>query len=43
MLKAFEIAGHGRDDTEAKFGGMLNAFRHGAPPHGGTAPGSNAS
>jgi aspartyl-tRNA synthetase len=39
MLKAFEIAGHGRDYTEAKFGGMLNAFRHGAPPHGGCAVG----
>ena len=39
MLKAFEIAGHGRDFTEAKFAGMLNAFRYGAPPHGGTAPG----
>ncbi|HEY0107931.1 MAG TPA: aspartate--tRNA ligase, partial [Rhizomicrobium sp.] len=39
MLKAFEIAGSGRDFTEAKFGGMLNAFRHGAPPHGGCAVG----
>ncbi|MBS0471723.1 MAG: aspartate--tRNA ligase [Proteobacteria bacterium] len=39
MLKAFELAGHGRDFTEAKFGGMLNAFRHGAPPHGGCAVG----
>jgi aspartyl-tRNA synthetase len=39
MLKAFEIAGYGRNETEAKFGGMLSAFRHGAPPHGGTAPG----
>jgi aspartyl-tRNA synthetase len=39
MLKAFEIAGHGRNDTEVKFAGMLNAFRYGAPPHGGTAPG----
>jgi len=39
MLKAFEIVGHGRDYTEAKFGGMLNAFRHGAPPHGGCAVG----
>jgi aspartyl-tRNA synthetase len=39
MLKAFELVGHGRDFTEAKFGGMLNAFRHGAPPHGGCAVG----
>jgi aspartyl-tRNA synthetase len=39
MLKAFEIAGHGRDYTETKFAGMLHAFRYGAPPHGGTAPG----
>ena len=39
MLKAFEIAGYAREETETKFAGMLNAFRHGAPPHGGTAPG----
>ncbi|HTT96524.1 MAG TPA: aspartate--tRNA ligase [Rhizomicrobium sp.] len=39
MLKAFEIVGHGRDYTEEKFGGMLNAFRYGAPPHGGCAVG----
>lgn len=39
MLKAFEIAGYAREETEQKFAGMLNAFRHGAPPHGGTAPG----
>jgi aspartyl-tRNA synthetase len=39
MLKAFEIAGYAREETEEKFAGMLNAFRHGAPPHGGTAPG----
>jgi aspartyl-tRNA synthetase len=39
MLKAFEIAGYPREVTEEKFGGMLNAFRYGAPPHGGTAPG----
>jgi aspartyl-tRNA synthetase len=39
MLKAFEIAGYAREETEIKFAGMLNAFRHGAPPHGGTAPG----
>ena len=39
MLKAFEIAGYGADVVEEQFGGMLNAFRHGAPPHGGLAPG----
>ncbi|MBI1366804.1 MAG: aspartate--tRNA ligase [Alphaproteobacteria bacterium] len=39
MLKAFEIAGYSPDVVEAKFGGMLNAFRYGAPPHGGSAPG----
>ncbi len=39
MIKAFESAGYGRDVVEEKFGGMLNAFRFGAPPHGGSAPG----
>ncbi len=39
MLRAFEIAGYGADVVEARFGGMLNAFRFGAPPHGGSAPG----
>jgi aspartyl-tRNA synthetase len=39
MVKAFEIAGYGRDEVERRFGGMLNAFRFGAPPHGGCAAG----
>ena len=39
MLKAFAIAGYSADEVEQQFGGMLNAFRYGAPPHGGIAPG----
>ncbi len=39
MEKAFAIAGYGREVLEEKFGGMLNALRMGAPPHGGIAPG----
>lgn len=39
MIKAFEIAGYDRDTVEEKFAGMLRAFRFGAPPHGGIAPG----
>jgi aspartyl-tRNA synthetase len=39
MMRAFEIAGYPAAEVEARFGGMLNAFRYGAPPHGGSAPG----
>jgi aspartyl-tRNA synthetase len=39
MLKAFEIAGYDRETVEHEFAGMLRAFRLGAPPHGGIAPG----
>ena len=39
MYKAFEIAGYSRRDVESRFGGMLNALKFGAPPHGGSAPG----
>ncbi|MFE2537494.1 aspartate--tRNA ligase [Streptomyces sp. NPDC059371] len=39
MLKAFEIAGYDRETVEEQFAGMLRAFRFGAPPHGGIAPG----
>ncbi len=39
MIRAFEIAGYPQSEVEARFGGMLNAFRYGAPPHGGSAPG----
>jgi aspartyl-tRNA synthetase len=39
MVKAFAIAGYGREVLEAKFGGMLKALTYGAPPHGGIAPG----
>ncbi|MGB0720302.1 MAG: aspartate--tRNA ligase [Bdellovibrionales bacterium] len=37
MEKAFGLAGYGRDVLEKEFGGMLNAMRYGAPPHGGLA------
>lgn len=39
MIKAFDVAGYGPEVVEAKFGGMLNAFKYGAPPHGGCALG----
>ncbi|MEC7973958.1 MAG: aspartate--tRNA ligase [Pseudomonadota bacterium] len=39
MIKAFSIAGYSQDEVEERFSGMLNAFRYGAPPHGGFAPG----
>ena len=39
MFKAFEIAGYGEDEVKKRFGGMVNAFRFGAPPHGGCAAG----
>ncbi|MFA7230912.1 MAG: aspartate--tRNA ligase [Victivallaceae bacterium] len=39
MYKAFEIAGYDSSVVDDKFGGMINAFKLGAPPHGGIAPG----
>ncbi len=39
MYKAFEIAGYGPEVVDRKFGGMIKAFKLGAPPHGGIAPG----
>ncbi len=39
MYKAFEIAGYTQADVDENFAGMINAFKFGAPPHGGSAPG----
>ena len=39
MYKAFEIAGYSRDQIDESFPGMIGAFKYGAPPHGGSAPG----
>ena len=39
MIKAFEIAGYSKEDLKNRFGSLSEAFRFGAPPHGGSAPG----
>src|SRR5262249_6117990 len=39
LSKASALAGYSREELESRFGGMLNAFKYGAPPHGGSAPG----
>ena len=39
MYKAFEIVGYSKADVDREFGHMINAFKYGAPPHGGMAPG----
>lgn len=39
MYKAFEIAGYSREAVDARFGALVKAFKYGAPPHGGNAPG----
>lgn len=39
MYKAFEVAGYNKDAVDSQFGAMINAFKYGAPPHGGIAPG----
>ncbi len=39
MYQLFEVAGYSKKDVDEKFSGMINAFKYGAPPHGGIAPG----
>ena len=39
MFRAFELAGYPASEVEKRFGGMVKAFRYGAPPHGGCAAG----
>jgi aspartyl-tRNA synthetase len=39
MYKAFALAGHPKETVDTEFAGMINAFKYGAPPHGGIAPG----
>jgi len=39
MYKAFGIAGYSKEEVDTNFAGMINAFKFGAPPHGGSAPG----
>jgi len=39
MYKAFELAGYKQEEVDARFGGLINAFKFGAPPHGGSAIG----
>lgn len=39
MYKAFDIVGYPKDEVDARFGHMISAFKYGAPPHGGIAPG----
>ncbi|MES2813967.1 MAG: aspartate--tRNA ligase [Pseudomonadota bacterium] len=39
MYKAFELAGYPNSEVDKRFGGMVKAFKYGAPPHGGCAAG----